>query len=435
MAGLDRLVFWLVYASQAALAIGFVLAIGLGLVRVLGMIPLAVLHERQARSKRFDPHYRATTSAVIAAYNEESTIAATIRSVLASSYPIQEVVVVDDGSSDDTSAAVQALGDPRIKLISKPNGGKASALEAAIAASTGEVLFSVDADTQLDPDAVGRLVRHFENPAIGAVAGNVKVGNRVNLLTNWQSIEYITSQNMDRRAYAQLDAVTVVPGAIGAWRRAAVLEAGGYSSDTLAEDMDLTWRIHAAGYEIETESGAIAYTEAPDALGPFFRQRFRWTFGTLQCLWKHRRMLGRFGWFGRLALPALWLFQILFQALAPLVDLQLIFSLGVFGLAAIRGDQFTKDWQPQAVAADNLVQIAALYVLFFGVELVSGIIAFRMDRERMRGLWGLFFQRFVYRQIMYGVLYKAFATAVRGFRQGWGKLERKASVSLPKEPS
>lgn len=431
--GLDRFVFWAVYASQAFLAIGFVLAIGLGLARVVANMPLAWLHERAVRKAVFDPSFRPSVSAVIAAYNEEKTIGSTIASVLASDYEIGEVIVVDDGSSDETADRVRAIAqkESRVRMLQKENGGKASALNLGSEAASGEILFSIDADTQLDPAAVGLLVRHFSDPEVGAVAGNVKVGNRVNMITRWQSIEYITSQNLDRKALAYLDAVTVVPGAIGAWRREAVAKAGGYHSDTLAEDMDLTWRLHRAGYSIETESGALAYTEVPQGVRGFFRQRFRWTYGTLQCLWKHRGAVGRHGWFGRFALPALWVFQIGFQALAPLVDIQLLFSLGLYVGASLQREQFTKDWQPQSVAANNLAQIAALYIGFFFVEFVAGYAAYRMDKERPWGLWGLFFQRFVYRQIMYGVVYKSVATALQGLRKGWGRLDRQASVRLP----
>ncbi len=178
--------------------------------------------------------------------------------------------------------------DPRVLLLRKPNGGKASALNLALAAATAPVVVGVDADTQLDPDALARLDQWFIDPKIGAVAGNVKVGNQKNLVTRWQSLEYITSQNIDRRGMARLNAVTVVPGAIGAWRTRALRGVGGYRSDTLAEDMDLTWRIHRAGWAIANEPRAYAYTEAPSTLNGLLKQRFRWTFGTLQCLWKHR---------------------------------------------------------------------------------------------------------------------------------------------------
>lgn len=433
LVGLDRVVFWAVYASQWFLAIAFVVAIGLGLTRVLLTIPLALTHERKRRLQVFDPLFQPTVSVLIAAFNEEKVIGRTLASILRSEYPLHEVIVIDDGSKDNTAQTVLDLfgSHPKVRVVRQENTGKAGALNHGLELATGEIMFCVDADTQLDEKAVGLAIRHFHEPKIGAVAGNVKVGNRVNWLTRWQSIEYITSQNMDRRAYAELNAVTVVPGAIGAWRKSAVLEAGSYSTDTLAEDMDLTFRIRRAGYVIETENEAIAYTEAPDTVKGFFRQRFRWAYGTLQVLYKHRKAVGRYGWFGRLALPMMWVFQILFQAIAPLVDIQLMYSLVVYGMAAAASHMYTKDWQPIGQASSNVAQVAILYGIFFTVEFGAAIVAYRLDRERLRGVSGLFFQRFVYRQVMYGVIYKSIVTAAQGMRQGWNRVDRKATVSVP----
>jgi cellulose synthase/poly-beta-1,6-N-acetylglucosamine synthase-like glycosyltransferase len=212
-----------------------------------------------------------------------------------------------------------------------------------------------------------------------------------------------------------------------------VLAVGGYVSDTLAEDMDLTWRLRRAGGRLVTENTAIAYTEAPDTFPGFFGQRFRWAFGTLQCLWKHRGALGRHGWFGRLALPALWLFQVLFQALAPLVDLQIAYSLWTFLSLWISRGALRHDWQPAPAATQSLLIVAFYYALFFAVELVGATVAFQLDGERKSPLWWLFWQRFVYRQMMYGVVWKALLNAANGARRGWGKLERKGTVNLAEQ--
>ena len=263
---------------------------------------------------------------------------------------------------------------------------------------------------------------------MAAVAGNVKVGNRINLLTQWQAIEYVTTQNLDRRAYALLNAITVVPGAVGAWRRSALAGVGGYLSDSMAEDMDLTWRLRRAGWRANVDEEAAGLTEVPDTLKAFFRQRFRWTYGTLQCLWKHKGALLRYGWFGRLALPMLWLFQVVFQVLAPLTDLQVVYSLALFlRMWMVRG-LLTKDWQPLPHATHLLLETLFFYGLFFTVELIGALVAFLLDREKLRGLWWLFFQRLVYRQIMYAVLLKSLVHALKGAAAGWGKIERKATV-------
>ncbi|HEX7422008.1 MAG TPA: glycosyltransferase, partial [Thermoanaerobaculia bacterium] len=373
-----------------------------------------------------------SVSVVIAAFNEEKVIARTIDAVLASHYPDLEIIVVDDGSMDDTSGEVERrFGDrPEIRLLRQSNGGKAAALNHGISIARGEIIVALDADTLFLPDTIAKLIRRFENPEVGAVAGNVKVGNRINPLTYWQSIEYITSQNLDRRAYAAINSVSVVPGAVGAWRRTAIVAAGGYTTDTMAEDMDLTWRIRQNGWQIETDSQAIGFTEAPDTVRMLFRQRFRWAFGTLQSLWKHRSALGRYGWFGRVMLPSLWLFQVLYQVLSPVIDLQILWTVGTVVVALIGGGRLTQDWQPLPVALSSLYMIAFMYAFFFVIELIGAAIAFKLDREDGRMLMWLFWQRFLYRQLMYAVLLKSVKTAISGMRTGWGKLERKGTVDL-----
>jgi len=324
-------------------------------------------------------------------------------------------VVVDDGSKDGTAeVAAAAFGaDPRVTVIQKENGGKASALNVGLEHATGEVIVALDADTLFDRNTIARLVRHFGDPNVGAVAGNVKVGNATNMLTRWQAIEYITSQNFDRRAYDLLNCITVVPGAVGAWRREAVERAGGYSSQTLAEDTDLTWTIRKLGYRIVTENDALAYTEAPDNLRGLAKQRFRWAFGTLQNLWKHRNAFlnPRYGTFGLLALPGLWLYQITFQAVAPAVDLMILSSL----------------WM------GDLHRILFYYALFFVAELIGALVAFSLEREDKRLLVWMFWQRFVYRQLMYYVIVRSILRAIGGSSTGWGKLERKGTSRVRSE--
>lgn len=428
----DRIVFEAIYLTELFLGIAFISAIILGSLRVLFVIILALLERARARREHFPTDYEPSISVLIAAFNEERVIANTIRAVLSNDYPNLEIIVVDDGSSDGTSEEVRThFGDlPNVQLIQEENRGKAGALNRAIQLATGEILIALDADTLFARDTIRQLVRRFSDPTVGAVAGNVKVGNRINPLTYWQAIEYITSQNLDRRAYSFINAVTVVPGAVGAWRREAILQAGGFSTDTMAEDMDLTWRIRRIGWKIATETTAIGYTEAPDSFSGLFKQRFRWAFGTLQCLWKHRRALGRYGWFGRVMLPSLWLFQIAFQALSPLVDLQIAWTLGTTISAWIYHGRLTRDWQPLPTALTSLYLIAFMYAFFFVIELIGSAIAFRLDREDGKLLIWLFWQRFLYRQLMYAVLLRSIQTAASGIRAGWGKLERKGTVEL-----
>jgi peptidoglycan-N-acetylglucosamine deacetylase len=425
----DRIVFEAIYLFELFLGIAFVTAIVLGTARVVFVIILALIAKWRERYESFDASYRPAVSVVIAAYNEQMVIANTIRAVLANDYQPLEIIVVDDGSFDDTSGEVRANFGDTVMLFVQPNGGKASALNLGIAAATGEIIIALDADTVFARDTIEKLVRHLANPLVGAVAGNVKVGNRMNPLTHWQSIEYVTSQNLDRRAYATINSVTVVPGAVGAWRREAILQAGGYTTDTMAEDMDLTWRIRRIGWRIETESNAMGYTEAPDSIRALFKQRFRWAFGTLQALWKHRRALGRYGWFGRVMLPTLWLFQVAFQVLSPLIDMQILWSIGTVVRAWMRG-HLVGDWQPLPSALSSLYLIGFMYAFFFVMELFGSLVAYKLDREDPRPLVWLFWQRFLYRQLMYAVVLKSLKTAISGMRTGWGKLERKGTVEI-----
>jgi cellulose synthase/poly-beta-1,6-N-acetylglucosamine synthase-like glycosyltransferase/peptidoglycan/xylan/chitin deacetylase (PgdA/CDA1 family)/spore germination protein YaaH len=430
--GGDRLAFYSLYVVQNFLRWAFLAGIALGAARVVWMSVLALVAWRRERRRRFEDRPPPPISVLIAAYNEQPVVARTIAAVLASTVAPLEVIVVDDGSTDDTAGAVERAfaGEPRVRLVRQANGGKAAALNRAIGLSRGEVLICLDADTLFTPATIGNLVRHFGDATVGAVAGNCKVGNRVNVWTRWQALEYITSQNLDRRAYALLNAITVVPGAVGAWRRAAVEQAGGFRSDTLAEDMDLTWRIRRAGWRIENDSQALGFTETPDSLTTLYRQRFRWTFGTLQCLWKHRDAVGRYGWFGRLALPTLWLFQIAFQILSPIIDLEIAWTLALVAAGYFTRAFLTQDWQPLPQAVEALSTVGFLYLFFFLLELMGASIAVALDREKKRLLWWLFWQRFVYRQVMYAVVWRSLRTAVVGHHAGWGKLERKGTATV-----
>jgi len=426
--GVDLATFESTFLIQTFLYWAFLTAIALGAARVLWVTTLALVAARRRAPLPEGPPL--SVSVLIAAYNEHNVIAHTVEAALASTHAPTEVIVVDDGSTDGTPEALAPLvaRDGRVRLLRQANAGKAVAMNHALASARGDVLVCLDADTIIAPSAIGWLVHHFADPQVGAVAGNVKVGNSMNLWTRWQSIEYVVSQNLDRRANALLNAVTVVPGAIGAWRRRAITLAGGYLSDTLAEDMDLTWRLRRAGWRIANEPMALGFTEVPDRLSGLLRQRFRWTFGTLQCLWKHRDALGRFGWFGRVTLPSLWLFQIGYQVLSPLIDLQVLLTLLRVGTSYFSAAIVTREWRPMPQAVEACAGIVTLFVFFFLLELLGALVAYRLDRERTRSLWWLFWQRFVYRQVMYIVALQSILRAVAGRRAGWGKLERRGTA-------
>ena len=257
------------------------------------------------------------------------------------------------------------------------------------------------------------------------MAGCARVGNVVNLITRWQALEYITSQNLDRRAFAKLNCITVVPGAVGAWRREDVLAVGGFGNDTLAEDADLTLRLLRQGKKVAYEDAAEALTEAPERVRDFVKQRFRWMFGTLQAAWKHRGALFRrdAGALGTVALPNVLVFQIIFPLVSPIMDLLLLWT----GLHAL-----VSYWQhPLADVDPGFMRALWFYALFTLIDCATAALGFALDRKAdWRLLPWLLPQRFFYRQLIYYVAIKAFVTALRGPRVGWGKLERSASVSV-----
>src|SRR6185369_11786219 len=215
-----------------------------------------------------------------------------------------------------------------VRVIRQENTGKPGALNTGIAAARGELLILVDGDTVFEPDAVGRLVQPFTDPRVGAVSGNTKVANRRGLLGRWQHLEYVTGFNLDRRMFDVAECMPTVPGAIGTFRRAAVEDVGGVPSQTLAEDTDFTMAVLRDGWRVVYEPSAVAWTEAPATLRQLWRQRYRWCYGTMQAMWKHRRSLferGPAGRLGRRGLVYLGLFQILLPLCAPAVDVYAVY--------------------------------------------------------------------------------------------------------------
>jgi peptidoglycan-N-acetylglucosamine deacetylase len=404
----------------------FTLAISVGIARAVVLSALALWQARKESLVIFppiDPTLR--VSVLIPAFNEAQVIKRSVETVLASENVLLDVIVIDDGSADGTSDIVRAaFGDePRVRLLTLQNGGKARALNEGLRLAKGEIVIALDADTQFEPTTIARLARWFVDPQIAAVAGNAKVGNRINLVTKWQALEYVTAQNLERRALASLGAMTVVPGAVGAWRRAALAQVGGYPHDTLAEDQDLTIAIQRAGWKVHYDQYAVAWTEAPESVAALSKQRFRWAFGTLQCLWKHRRVIGTGTPRGLalVGLPQAIVFQIFFAAISPIIDLALVISIvSTF----IRVEEH--GW---AQTSTDLEKMALFWIVFSLIDLLSGAIAFALERkENWRLLWLMIPQRFGYRQVMYYVVLKAMTQALRGPRVGWGKLDRSGRV-------
>jgi len=400
----------------------FIVFIILSLTRIFLMAILAAVQHRREKQENIIPSWAAGETAaplvsiIVPAYNEEVNAVSSLNNLLKTDYPNFEIIFVDDGSKDSTFEKVTAAfkNNPKMRVFTKPNGGKASALNYGILQSQAGYVVCIDADTKLLPNAVSLLMRHFDDKEgegknlTGAVAGNVKVGNEVNAITRWQAIEYITSQNFDRKAFAAVNAITVVPGAIGAFQKKALEEAGGFTTDTLAEDCDLTVRILRRGYIIKNDNNAIAMTEAPESVRMFLKQRFRWSFGVMQTFWKNRDALfnWKYKWLGWVALPNILIFQFIIPTIAPLADIFMIIGL----------------------ATGNSEKILVYYFAFMLVDAAVSILAFSYEKEKISKLIWLIPQRFVYRWLMYYILFKSYRKAIKGELQHWGVLKRTGNV-------
>jgi cellulose synthase/poly-beta-1,6-N-acetylglucosamine synthase-like glycosyltransferase/spore germination protein YaaH/peptidoglycan/xylan/chitin deacetylase (PgdA/CDA1 family) len=435
-ARLDRLGFWLFDVAVMSITLIFFVGDLLMTGRLL-FIGAAAIYDRLQEKIFGKPaevaSYKPTVAVLIPAYNEEKVIERTIRAALNSNYPNLRVIVIDDGSRDRTlevarSAFVREEAAGRVLILTKPNAGKAEALNYGIEhIQDAELFVGIDADTIIANDAISRLVPHFINPKVGAIAGNAKVGNRVNLWTRWQALEYITSQNFERRALDVLGAVSVVPGAIGAWRVSAVREVGGYQIDTVAEDADLTMALLRRGYRVEYEDMALAYTEAPTNANGLMRQRFRWSFGILQAVYKHSEVFGRKGALGFVALPNIVIFQILLPLVSPLIDI--MFAVGALWYF------IQKHFHPDSTDPASFHKLVAFFLAFLVIDFLASALAFALERRRpddTEDPWLLsqvWLQRFAYRQLFSVVLFKTLKRALEGRRFAWDKLERTAAVN------
>jgi peptidoglycan-N-acetylglucosamine deacetylase len=397
----------------------FIVFIILAVSRILFLAIIATKKYLEDRKLVFSPFWLMPgaspplVSIIVPAYNEEVNAVGSIQSLLKCDYPNFQIIFVDDGSTDQTYSKVKTAfsSNPAVQVFTKPNGGKASALNFGIQKSPADYAICIDADTKLYPNAVSLLMQHFSNEKVGAVAGNVKVGNQVNLLTKWQAIEYISSQNFDRKAFSYLNAITVVPGAIGAFRKKAIEEAGGFTTDTLAEDCDLTIRILRCGYIIENENKAIAMTEAPETLRMFIKQRFRWSFGVMQTFWKNRDTLfnWEYKWLGWIAMPNILIFQYIIPFVIPMADFFMFLGL----------------------LTGNAAKIGWYYLVFMLVDVGVALLAFSFEKEKKSMLIWLIPQRLIWRWLMWYVLFKSFRRAIKGELQNWGVLKRTGNVKEP----
>ncbi|HET9102751.1 MAG TPA: bifunctional polysaccharide deacetylase/glycosyltransferase family 2 protein [Solirubrobacteraceae bacterium] len=385
--------------------------------RILLLLVFATHHVRTSRA-RPDAEHLPSVTIVVPAYNEEVGIERAVRSLAASDYPDFEVLVVDDGSTDRTAEIVAGLELDGVQLVRQDNAGKAAALNTGIELSESEIVVMVDGDTLFEPDTVRRLIQPLADPEVAAVSGNTKVGNRGGLLGRWQHIEYVIGFNLDRRMYEVLQCTPTVPGAAGAFRRSVLVDVGGVPGDTLAEDTDLTLTIGRTGRRVVYAQDARAWTEAPATLTALWRQRYRWSFGTMQAVYKHRGAIvsrdPRQRRIGRRALPYMLLFQIILPIVSPLIDL-----FSIYGLVFTGAERTLIVW-----GAFNCVQ------------LLIAVYGFKLDRESLRPLWALPLQQFVYRQLMYLVIIESSVSALQGARSGWKHLPRTGDVVIgASEPS
>ncbi len=396
----------------------------------------AVIDRLRRPHRQASPGFNPRIAVLVPAYNEEKVIVRTVRSVLHSDYENLRVIVIDDGSSDRTfdvarEAYAKEIAAGRVTVLTKPNGGKAAALNFALDQIDEEFYVGIDADTVIAADAISKLIPHFEDAGIGAVAGNAKVGNRVNLWTRWQALEYITSQNFERRALDLFHVVTVVPGAIGAWRTSAVKAAGGYPLNTVAEDADLTMNLLEQQFKVVYEDRALAFTEAPiDAKG-LMRQRFRWSFGILQSVWKHRLAFVRNKAMGLFALPNILIFQMLLPLVSPFIDLMFVYgTINYF---------IDRHYHPEAASSANLQKLVAYFLAFLLIDFITSTVAFSLERRHPANkgdgwlLFHIWLQRFAYRQVFSIVLFKTLKRAIDGKPFNWDKLERTAKMSKATE--
>src|SRR5437660_9703850 len=293
--------------------------------------------------------------------------------------------------------------------MQQENRGKAHALQRGLAAVHHGIVVFIDADTQCQRDTLPRLLEPFADMRVGAVSGHAKVGNLRSFIARCQALEYTCGFNLDRRAYNRWNCITVVPGAISAIRKDAIDEAGGLSLQTLAEDTDLTLSLHRHRQRIVYVPGAIAWTEAPESVRTLARQRFRWAYGTLQCLWKHRDMVFNWnyralGWF---SLPSIWFFQIILVSITPMVDLFLLASLP-FGA-----------WNA----------VLPFVITFLAMDVLLATLACILEREPITRAWRIWQMRLMYRPMLSYCIWK---TILRAIKSAWVSLVRlECTVSLP----
>ncbi len=396
------------YATIVALVIFLFIL----LIRYFGILIFSYFYMNEYTFKSTNG-FKPFISIIIPVFNEAKIIDRSVKSLLKLDYPNYEIIIVNDGSTDNTKEVAESLvgfnkgihGNIKISLINKPNGGKSSALNLGIKISDAEFVLCMDGDSLLTPSSLKMAVRHFVNPEIGAVAGNVKVLNRGKFFTDLQALEYLEGLNMARSAQSSIKLVNIIPGPIGLFRKKAIISAGFYASDTFAEDADLTLRILSKGWKINYEPNSISFTEAPVKLQQLLKQRYRWTRGILQSIRKHKKLL-----------------------INPTIKFSDTFILwSMFYEALI--------WPPMNLAAHLFFIIAALVfgfttLIFYWwaglalLDIVAALYCVAAEKEEFRLIGYAIFYRMIF--ILIIDICKTMSTVEEflGIKMTWGKLER-----------
>src|SRR5688572_27047704 len=402
--------------TTPALRVGIGIILGflvLLIIRYFVLIWLGYLHHLEARFMALDDSFAPPVTIIVPAYNEGLVIQSAIRSLLDLDYPAYEILVIDDGSTDETRARAAELegryGGVTVRVVGKANAGKAAALNTGIALARHEFVLCMDGDSRLGRDTLRRATRHFADERVGAVAGNVKVVNRNGMWTRLQALEYIEGLNMARRAQGFLRAVNIIPGPVGLFRREALVAVGGYDTDTFAEDADLTLKILTAGWQVTYEDGAIAYTEAPEQLLDLIKQRYRWTRGILQALRK------RSGW---LLAPkggaGVWLSL-----------LAMLFEAIIWPVFNVLGNLFFAFAALQAGAAEY---VAYWWILLTLLDVAAALHTVAMEEEELSLVPYAVLYRFFFIALIDVAKLFASAEEFLNVRMTWGKLERAGRI-------
>jgi poly-beta-1,6 N-acetyl-D-glucosamine synthase len=377
--------------------------------RYFGLLWFSYLAHLDRHRVEYPENFLPRVTILVPAYNEGAVIQCSIRSLLLLDYPHYEIIVIDDGSKDDTyrKAAVfeGSHGKAEVRVIRKKNGGKSRALNVGIAAASGEFVLCMDGDSALHPQTLRRAVRHLADPRVAAVAGSVKVVNRTNILSTLQALEYVEGLNMVRAAQGFFRLVNIIPGPIGMFRVSALRAVGGYDHDTFAEDCDLTLKLLAEGWQIHYEPDSIAYTEAPEKLLDLLKQRYRWTRGILQAIRKHRDTMLRPT---RSPAMAFTLAYMVFEGILwPSMN---VFAHVLFVIVATRF----------GAALPLVLWWAQLTVL----DLAAALYCVAVEEERLSLVpYAILYRAFFALTIDVAKLFATFEEVLR-LRMDWGKLER-----------